>query len=189
MLRLLGQNWWLFAVQGLVSVLFGLSALFMPGRTLQLLVILFGAYALVDGLLGLVRTFRAATLGIAWWPFLLQGLAGVAAGPTTALWPGLTALALLYCIAGWALWTGVFQMVVGVRCRKEIEGEWRLIVSGALSVVFGLWLFVAPGDGALALVWLIGSYAIVLGIVVIWLGLRLRGVHQRVEQLRGQQPA
>jgi uncharacterized membrane protein HdeD (DUF308 family) len=189
MLRLLGKNWWLFVVQGVAAALFGLLALLWPGRTLQALIALFGAYALVDGVLSLFRTFRASALGLPWWPFLLQGLAGVAAGLLTFSYPGLTALVLLFFIAAWAIWFGALQIFVGIRFRDELQGEWLLVASGLLAVLFGLWMFAAPGEGALAVVWLIGVYAIAQGALLIGAGLRLRGLHERLQGLPRGEPA
>jgi len=189
MLRLLAQNWWLFVVQGIIAVFFGLSALFIPGRTLQMFVILFGTYALVDGLLSLVRGIRAATHGLTWWPFLLQGLAGIVAYLVTFNWPGLTALLLAHLIAGWATWTGLFQLFVGIRYREELERESLLILSGPFSILFGIWLFAVPADGALAVVWLVGACAVVVGALVFMTGLRLSAVGQRMEPLWASRPA
>jgi uncharacterized membrane protein HdeD (DUF308 family) len=189
MLRLLGKNWWIFVVQGLAAALFGLLALIWPGRTLQVLIALFGAYALVDGVLSLFRTFRASALGLPWWPFLLQGLAGVAAGLLTFTYPGLTALVLLFFIAGSAILFGALQLFIGIRFREELRGEWLLMVSGGLAVLFGLWLILAPGEGALAVVGLIGFYALIQGAVLIGLGFKLRSLHERLQEPPRRQPA
>jgi uncharacterized membrane protein HdeD (DUF308 family) len=189
MLSALVRSWWLIVLQGVLAVLFGLMAFVLPGRTLGILVTLFGAYALADGVVALFRTFRAGATGVPWWPFLLQGIVSVGAGIVTFSWPGMTALFLLYCIAAWALVSGVVQIFVALALRKELEGEWLVILSGLLSVLLGLWLFAAPGEGALAIVWLIGSFAVVFGVVLIAAGLQLRGLSRRLDELAGPRPA
>jgi uncharacterized membrane protein HdeD (DUF308 family) len=105
---------------------------------------------------------------------ILAGVAGIITGVLTFLWPGLTALVLLYFIAGWAIVTGIFEVAAAIRLRKEIEGEWLLIIGGIASVLFGVLLVINPGAGALASVWIIGSYALIFGILMIVLAFRLR---------------
>jgi uncharacterized membrane protein HdeD (DUF308 family) len=170
----LARNWWAVALRGALAVLFGLVAFIWPGITLGALVLLFGAYALVDGIFAFVAAFRAADRGRQWWPFVLEGLVGVAAGVIAVVWPGLTAVTLVYLIAAWAVITGLFEIVAAVRLRREIENEWLLVLAGVLSVLFGLAMFLFPGAGALALVWIIGGYAVVFGVLLIALGLQLR---------------
>jgi uncharacterized membrane protein HdeD (DUF308 family) len=189
MLRALGQNWWVLVLQGLAAILFGLGAIAWPGLTLAALIALFGAYALVDGIAALVGMFQAREPGRPWWVFLLWGLVGVGAGLATFAYPGITALILVYFIAARALLSGIFQVVAAVMLRKEIENEWLLIASGALSVAFALWLFAAPGEGALALTWTIGIFAIVIGGLLIALGFRVRGLHERLQNAGGAQQA
>jgi uncharacterized membrane protein HdeD (DUF308 family) len=171
---LLARNWWALALRGLFAVLFGLAALFWPGITLAALILLFGAYALVDGVFAIVAAVRAAEQHGRWGLLLLEGIFGILVGLLTFVWPGLTALVLLYFIAAWALVTGVFEIVAAVRLRREIEGEWALILGGVISVIFGVLLVVLPAAGLLALVWLIGVYALVFGILLIILSFRLR---------------
>jgi uncharacterized membrane protein HdeD (DUF308 family) len=180
MLQVLTRNWWLFVLQGFLAVAFGIAAYAWPGRTLAVLIPLFGVYVLIDGLLCLVRTFHAASLGVTWWPYLFQGLAGIGAGIATFAWPGLTALLLIYFIGSWALVGGVLQIVAGVMLSRVLTGEWRLILSGALSVLFGLWMMVAPGEGAVALLWVIATYTVLLGIALIAAGIQLRSVNARL---------
>jgi uncharacterized membrane protein HdeD (DUF308 family) len=181
MVTLLVRNWWAVALRGLAGVLFGLTCFLWPGLTLTVLVLLFGAYALVDGLLAVVAAVYAATQHERWGAILVEGIAGIAAGLVTFFRPGITALVLLYLIAAWAIVTGVFEIVAAVRLRKEIEGEWMLALSGVASVVLGALLIFHPGAGALGILWLIGSYAIVFGILLIALGFRLRGLAQRFQ--------
>jgi uncharacterized membrane protein HdeD (DUF308 family) len=175
MLVILARNWWAMALRGLLAVLFGVAAFLWPDLTLAALVILWGAYALVDGIFALIGAVRAAEQRMTWWPFVLEGLLGIAVGVLTFLWPDLTALALLYLIAAWAILTGVVEIAAAVRLRRVISGEWLLGLAGVASIIFGAILVASPGTGALAVVWLIGSYALVFGIVLLALGFRLRG--------------
>jgi uncharacterized membrane protein HdeD (DUF308 family) len=174
MVTQLARNWWVVALRGVLGILFGVMAFLWPGITLAVLVIFFGAYALVDGIFALVAGATSAGENERWWVMVLQGLAGIAAGLVTFFWPGITAIALLAVIAAWAIVTGVLEIAAAVRLRKEIEGEWLLALSGICSVVLGLLLIVWPAAGALAFVWLVGSYAIISGILLIAVALRLR---------------
>ena len=171
----LARNWWALALRGLTAILFGIAALVVPHIALVVLIALFGAYALVDGVFAIVSALRAAERHLRWWPLLVEGLAGIVLGALTFVWPGVTALVLLYFIASWALVTGVFEIVAAIRLRQGITGEWLLWLSGVLSVVFGLLLIIFPGAGALTVVWLIGIYALVFGVLLVGLALRLRG--------------
>lgn len=156
----------------------------VKARNLRALVFLFGAYALVDGIFALVAAFQAASRrrGFDWrsvgWP-IVEGLAGIIAGLLTFSWPGVTALVLHYFIGAWAIVTAIAEIVQAIALRRVIQNEWLLILGGVLSIVFGSLLFVFPGAGALAIVRLIGSYAIVFGILLIGLSLRLRALRAR----------
>jgi uncharacterized membrane protein HdeD (DUF308 family) len=174
MLLTLTRYWWAVVLRGVAAVLFGLMALIWPGITVIVLVALFGAYALVDGTIGLgTAVFGGRERGRRGW-LVVEGIAGVLAGISTFAWPGITALALLWLIAAWALVTGVLEIVAAVRLRREIQGEWLLALSGVLSVLFGILLAVWPAAGALSVVFVIGIYAIVFGVALVGLGLRLR---------------
>jgi uncharacterized membrane protein HdeD (DUF308 family) len=175
MLETLARNWWAVAIRGVAALLFGLLALIWPGITVLALVALFGAYALVDGVVALGTAFfgRRGAVGDRGW-LIVEGVAGIAAGIVTFVWPGTTTLVLLWLIALWAFVTGVFEIVAAVRLRREIRGEWLLILSGALSVLFGVVLVVWPGTGALAVIYLIGIYAIIFGAALVMLAFRLR---------------
>lgn len=181
MLRALAENWWLLLLRGIAAIVFGILAFFWPGITLLTLVLLWGAYALVDGVLALWAAISgrvpSMTPGPRWWLGIV-GLAGIAAGIVTFAWPGMTTFILLMFIAAWAIVTGVMEIVGAVRLRKEIEGEWLLILSGLLSVAFGIILFAQPGTGALALVWFIGWFAVLFGAVNIALAFRLKQHHR-----------
>jgi uncharacterized membrane protein HdeD (DUF308 family) len=183
MVMVLARNWWALVLRGLFAVLFGITAFAWPGITLGALVLLYGAYSLVDGVFAVAAALVGRPRGMPWWALLLEGLAGIAVGIMTVAWPGITALVLLYLIAAWAVATGVFEIVAAIRLRKEIRGEWILALSGVLSVLFGLALVVNPGAGALAVVWLIGAYAIAFGILLIALGFRLRSYALRLSTI------
>jgi uncharacterized membrane protein HdeD (DUF308 family) len=176
MLHTLTANWWALAIRGMVAVLFGLLTLFLPGITLVTLVLLFGAYALVDGVFNVIAFFRVASHQ---WVLLIEGVVGIFAGLLTFAWPAITAIALLYLIAFWAMLTGIFEIVAGIRLRKTIANEWLLLVMGVLSLLFGLLILFAPGTGALAIVLWIGAYALVFGVFLLALAFRLRG-HRRL---------
>lgn len=179
MLHILARNWWALALRGLVAVLFGLLTFFVPGITLVTLVLLFGAYALVDGVFNIIGFFRVASHH---WALLLEGVIGILAGIVTFAWPAITAIALLYVIAFWAIFTGIFEIVAGIHLRKAIANEWLLLVMGLLSLLFGGLILFAPGAGALAIVLWIGAYALVFGITLLALAFRLRGHRHLVAQ-------
>ena len=160
-------------MRGVAAVLFGLAALFWPGLTLWVLIVFFGAYALVDGIFAIAAGI-AGSSGRRWL-LLAEGVLGVIAGLVTFLWPGITALVLLYVIAAWAIFTGVLELVTAVALRREIENEWWMVLGGLVSVLFGVLLAVLPGTGLPSLVWLIGLYALVFGVALIFVGLRVRG--------------
>jgi uncharacterized membrane protein HdeD (DUF308 family) len=176
MLHTLTANWWALAIRGLVAVLFGLLTLFLPGITLVTLVLLFGAYALVDGVFNVIAFFRVASHQ---WALLIEGVVGIVAGVITFAMPAITAIALLYLIAFWAILTGIFEIVAGIRLRKAIANEWLLLMMGVLSLLFGFLILFAPGAGALAIMLWIGAYALVFGVFLLALAFHLRG-HRRL---------
>jgi uncharacterized membrane protein HdeD (DUF308 family) len=157
MLRVLSRYWWLIALRGVFAIIFGVLAFLWPVSTLGALVILFGAYALVDGLSAIVTGFSDKLTNNRWWVLLLEGVIGIAAGLLTFIWPNLTVVLLLYFIAAWAFFTGIFEILAAIRLRQELSNEWVLGLSGLLSIVFGLILAFNPGAGAVALIWLVGS--------------------------------
>ena len=173
LLSALARNWWLLVLRGVVAILFGVLAFVWPGVTLVSLALLYGVFAFADGLLALIAAIRGGSPQPRWW-LAVAGLVGVGAGLLTFIWPGMTALILLYLIAGWAIATGVVQIVGAIRLRKEIDNEWWLIAAGALSVLFGLVMFARPGAGALAVLFTIGAFAIVYGVFLVAFALRVR---------------
>jgi uncharacterized membrane protein HdeD (DUF308 family) len=172
----LSRNWGWVALRGVIAVLFGVFAFIAPGVTLGVLILFWGAFAFADGILALVAAFKVRDQGRPFVPLLIVGLLGIAAGVATFLWPGMTALVLLAFIGAWAFVMGIFQILAAVRLRREIEHEWLLALSGALSVLFGLFVLFQPGAGALALIWAIGAYAVVFGVLIIGLAFKLKGV-------------
>jgi uncharacterized membrane protein HdeD (DUF308 family) len=177
----LGRNWGWIVLRGTVAVLFGGLALARPGITLAALVFMWGVYAIADGVLAMVAAWQIRDHGRPLWSLFVVGALGVAAGVVNYRWPGLTALVLLMVIASWAIGVGVLQIVAAIRLRKEIEGEWALGLSGVLSVAFGILAALHPGAGALAVLWMIGGYAMGFGVLLIVLGFRLRALgHQNL---------
>jgi len=173
----LSQNWWMMILRGVLAIMFGVAAFVWPGLTWFSLVILFGAYALVDGVIALAAGLQNAGDSPRWWVFLLEGIIGIGAGITAFLWPGLTAYVLLMVIASWAIITGILEIAAAIRLRREITNEWALAFGGLLSVGLGVLLFMRPVLGGLALVWTIGAYALLFGVLLIALGFRLRSVN------------
>lgn len=179
MLNEFANHWWLVALRGVLAILFGLACFFWPGPTVLVLVLLFGSYALVDGVFAIVAAIRSPRGHEQWWGLLLEGVAGIIAGLVTVLVPAITALALLFVIAAWALITGVLEIAAAIRLRREISNEWLLALSGVASIIFGAILFLFPGAGALAVIWTIGAYEMVFGVLLVALGVRLRVLQQR----------
>jgi len=176
---LLARNWWLVALRGVAGIIFGILAFVMPGITLATLILLFGIYALVDGVLDVIAAVRGGRRQEErWWALLIEGLVGIAAGIVALARPGLTAVVLLYLIAAWAIVTGVFELVAAFRLRHRITGELWLALSGVASIVFGVLIAMFPGAGALAVVLWIGAYAIVFGALLLGLAFRLRRWHE-----------
>jgi len=173
MLHALAKNWWMLLLRGIAAVIFGVLALAWPGMTLLTLILFYGAYALIDGVLAIVAAITGGALLPRWWLAII-GLLGIAAGLLTFMMPGLTAIVLLYFIAGWAIATGVFQVIGAIKLRKEIDNEWFLILSGIISVLFGVAMMAAPGAGALALITVIGIYAVLIGVLLVALSFRLK---------------
>jgi uncharacterized membrane protein HdeD (DUF308 family) len=169
------RRWWTIALRGVAAILLGVLSLFLPGVTFLSIVILFGVFAIVDGMLSMSLATRDATGTRG--AITIRGLASVLAGVLALVWPGITAFALLMVIAAWAIASGVLEIVMAVRMRKHLRHEGLLIVEGILSIVFGAVLFIAPAAGALAIGLWVGAYALVLGVMLIAASIRLRKAH------------
>ncbi len=177
MLSFITRDWWVFALRGVAAILFGILAIAAPGITLTVLIYLFGAYAFVDAVVLLVALARGDSLARQHkWATAGMSLVGFIASLVTLFYPGITALSLLYVVAFWAIATGAMQVLSAVEFRKVIEGELWMMLGGILSIVFGILLVVSPGTGLLALVWLVGFWAIVFGASSLGLAYRLHGV-------------
>lgn len=184
MFVILAHNWWMVLLRGVIAVLFGLLCFAYPGITLIVMTIMFGAYALLDGVLAFASAISTARGQPRWWSTLLEGIVGIIAGLFILIWPGITVFGLLYLIGAWAVITGIFEITAAVRLRQHFTNEWLLIMSGAASVIFGLLILVVHRAGALAVVWWIGTYAVTFGMSYVALALRLRGWVARQTYIR-----
>ncbi len=180
MVRPLARYWWLFALRGIAAIIFGVLALIVPGVTLVVLVALFGAYALIDGVLATIAAFRQRDENNRWWVLLLEGLAGIVIGVLAFLFPGQTLLTLLFFIAFWAIFTGIMEIITAIRLRREISNEWSMGLMGVISILLGIVLLVFPAAGLVGLVYAVGIYAILFGILMLYLAFRARGSAQNV---------
>jgi uncharacterized membrane protein HdeD (DUF308 family) len=167
-------NWWALALRAAAAIILGIVAFAIPGVTLAAIVLLFGIYAVIDGVLALIAAVRGLRSHGQWGAMLIEGLIGIAAGVVALLWPGIGALALTLLVAAWALTTGVLEIVMAVRLRRMIKGEWLLILGGVLSIALAILVALFPGTGALLLIWWMGAYALAYGVVVLTLALRIR---------------
>jgi uncharacterized membrane protein HdeD (DUF308 family) len=176
----LSDRWWVLLVRGLIAIAFGVIVYTQPGISLAMLVLLFGAFSLADGVLGVWTAFSSRKDHDNWWVLLLWGLVGIGIGIITFLAPGITALALLFYIAVWAIVIGVLQVIAAVRLRREIEGEWLLGLAGVISIAFGVLLLARPGAGALAVLWIISVYAVLTGILLILLAFKVKSFGRKL---------
>ena len=177
---LLQRNWWLMLLRGLAAIGFGILVITKPQISLQVLVYLFGVYVLVEGILGVAVAIQGRGAIDSWVVLLLWGLLGVAVGVISFLKPDLTALALLFYIALWAIATGVLEIAAAIRLREVINNEWLLILAGIVSVAFGVWLIARPEAGALAVLLAIGIYAILFGVLVVLFAFKIRSYASKV---------
>lgn len=184
MLSLVARDWWVYAVRGVAAIIFGILALAWPVPTLAALVLMFGAYAFVDGVAMLVGLARGDVLARRHaWATGLSGVLGIVIAVATLVWPGITALTLLYLVAFWAITTGILEIAAAIEFRREIDGEGWMVVGGVLSIVFGSLLVVFPGTGFLSLVWLVGFFAIVFGGSSLGVAYRLHGIDHDLKKL------
>ncbi len=174
MISSLSRYWGLVTLRGVLAILFGILAFVWPAITLLTLIVIFGAYAIVDGVVAIVTGLMHTKDSPRWWIFLLEGLIDIAVGVIALILPELTTLVLIYMIASWAVITGILEIVAAIRLRNEITNEWSLGLGGLVSIALGVFLFLRPAVGGIAIVWTIAAYALIFGILLIVLGLRLR---------------
>jgi uncharacterized membrane protein HdeD (DUF308 family) len=185
MLGSIVRNWWIVLVRGIFAVSFGILAFAWPRITLASLVVLFGIYAIIDGVSSIAVGIARGAGGTPWWQMVPVGIVSVIAGVLTLLWPGVTAVVLLVVIAAWLILGGIVEIYAAIRLRALIENEWLLILSGAFSILFGTILIARPGAGALAVLLIIGSCAIVLGLLAVALAFRLRSLKTHLADVAG----
>jgi uncharacterized membrane protein HdeD (DUF308 family) len=179
MIAVLANNWWAIGIRGALAILFGLIALFLPGVTMLSLVLVFAAYAFLDGVLAIVSAVRAARERERWGYLVLEGLVDIAAAAVAVLWPGITVIAFVFVIAFWAIFTGILELAAAFRLQF-IDGRGWLIFGGIVSVLYGGLLIIAPMIGAVVLTWWLGAYALVFGVCLVVLAFKLRA---RLENL------
>jgi uncharacterized membrane protein HdeD (DUF308 family) len=176
MSTLLARNWWAVALRGLAAVVFGLIALLVPGAVMLTLALVFAAYLLVDGVLGIIAAVRAATHHDRWGLLLFEALVNIVVGVVAAVFPAAAVFGFVLLIAVWALVTGVLMVAAAFRLHVS-HGRWWLVFAGIVSVLWGLLLLIAPLMGAVVLTWWLGAYAVIFGIMLLVVGFRLRGQH------------
>jgi uncharacterized membrane protein HdeD (DUF308 family) len=169
----MAKDWWLFALRGLLGVIFGLVALFMPIATILALVLLFSAYMLVDGCFALYTAFRAMRRRESWGMPLIHGIVNIATGIIAFVWPGITVVAFVLLLAAWAIVSGCL-MIAGAYNMEGRYGRGWLAFGGIISLLYGFLMILAPLIGAVVLTWWLGAYALVFGVALIVLSFRLR---------------
>ena len=168
-------NWWALAIRGVVGILLGIAAVAWPGITLLVLIAVFAVYLLIDGVFALIAGVRARS-----WLLGVEGVAGIVAAILVVLWPGITALILVYLIAAWAIVTGALELGAAYLLRRVVKGEWLLVVGGVISIVFGILLAINPAAGLVTIVWLFGAYMLIFGAITLALGLWLRSTRATI---------
>jgi uncharacterized membrane protein HdeD (DUF308 family) len=179
MLADIARQWWALAIRGVIAILLGIVALLMPVAAVAAVAVVFGVFMLLDGIFAVIAGWQTRNTVRHWWALLLEGLTGIVAGLLTVAFPIFAALVLIYFISAWALITGLMEIIAAIRLREQIEGEWRLALSGALSVLFAILLAVWPESGAIAIGWLLGAYAVLFGAVLLALAFHLKGLADR----------
>lgn len=178
----LARNWWAVAIRGVLGIVVGVIAFVIPAATMLALVLLFGAYMLVDGVFAIIAAVRAARRHDRWGLLVLEGVVGFVAAAIAVLWPGITLLAFVLLVAAWALVSGVLMLMAALHLNID-HGRWWLVLGGAASIVYGVLLLVAPAIGALVLAWWFGIYAFVFGVALLLLAFRLRARYRSGEAM------
>jgi uncharacterized membrane protein HdeD (DUF308 family) len=176
---LAAQNWGVFVLRGILALALGVLAFAAPAPTLAALIFVFAAYAIVDGILAIA--FGVVAPGGPQWLLVIAGILGIAIGVYTVVSPQVTAVALVLLIGSFAIVRGVAEVGTAIWLRNLIESAWLYVLSGIVSIVFGAFLIVAPGDGAFAVLFVIGFYALFAGVMYVAIGLRLRGLNKTMQ--------
>jgi uncharacterized membrane protein HdeD (DUF308 family) len=182
--KLMLGHWWVLLLRGVLAILFGIAAYAWPGMTLVTLLTLFGAFALVDGIFNVFHAISGRKEDERWWVLLLEGLLGIVIGVITFQAPELTATVLILYIGFWAMATGVLRIILAVRLRKEIEGEWWMALAGLAGIVFGVFMVARPGAGALAVLWLVAIWAIVGGVCLVIFSFKVKALGGKLDGVR-----
>ena len=182
--KLMLSYWWVLLLRGVLAILFGIAAYAWPGMTLVTLLTLFGAFALVDGIFNVFHAFSGRKEDEHWWVLLLEGLLGIAIGVITFQAPEVTATVLILYIGFWAMATGVLRIILAVRLRKEIEGEWWMALAGLAGIVFGVFMVARPGAGALAVLWLVAIWAIVGGVCLVIFSFKVKALGGKLDEVK-----
>jgi uncharacterized membrane protein HdeD (DUF308 family) len=177
----MARAWWAFMLRGLLAVIVGVVMFVFPQIALPALILAFAAWMIVDGVAELIGAWRMRGQK-QWWLGILEGVAGIVVGLIAVFIPGLTAVALLFLVAAWAIVTGVLEIIAAIRLREQISGELWMGLAGLLSILFGLYLVLFPGAGILSLLWLVGFFAILFGVSMLLLGWRLRGIYEQAKR-------
>lgn len=175
----LTRNWWLVALRGLLAIMFGAAAFIWPGLTWLVLILMFGVYAILDGIFAMVSGVSQSRYSPRWWVFLVEGFISLIAGVIVLLQPGLAGFALVIVIAVWAVLTGIMEIIAAIRLRREIRNEWMLGFGGFLSIMLGLLMLFQPAAGGLVITLMVGAYALIFGMLLLALSFRLRSFHRR----------
>lgn len=170
------DKWVLLLINGLCAIVFGVLAFMWPGMTMIVLVALYGAFCIVDGITALMAARARNEAGRSWGAMVFVGIVSILAGIAALVWPGLTGIVLLILIAVWAIVRGVLEIIAAIELRKRIDNEWLLALAGVVSVLFGIALLAAPGEGAVALIWAIAAFTVVHGVLLVMLALKVRGL-------------
>jgi uncharacterized membrane protein HdeD (DUF308 family) len=182
--KLMLSYWWVLLLRGALAILFGIAAYAWPGMTLVTLLTFFGAFAFVDGIFNVFHAFSGRKEDERWWVLLLEGLLGIAIGVITFQAPEITATVLILYIGFWAMATGVLRIILAVRLRKEIEGEWWMALAGLAGIVFGVFMLARPGAGALAVLWVIAAWAVVGGVCLVIFSFKVKALGGRLDEVR-----
>ena len=180
MVSALKQNWWVLVLRGIIAIAFGIVSFIWPGVTALALVFLLASFAFVEGIFALIGAFGYGLPGGQRLLMVLLGLLGLAVGIFAVARPGVAAVTIVIWVAWWAIIAGIIQIVVAIEMRKEIENEWALIIGALLSIAFGILLLWRPLAGVITLAYLFGFFAIIFGIAMLSLGMRLRSLATRV---------